>query len=149
MGEERGPLGNRFLVTFLGVEISDVEACQAAGQMLRGHCDGASGRHGQNLYWSLGDPKDPKLKATRTSNQEGFNKHLFYGDFFFGGGQTHFNFHNFGLIPGSTGWTAKGMVLFLVSSAQFQTEKMCCSAKRICLTVNTVIAFELFRPPFS
>lgn len=28
------------------------QACQAAGQMLRGHCDGASGRHGQNLYWN-------------------------------------------------------------------------------------------------
>lgn len=28
------------------------QACQAAGQMLRGNCDGASGRHGQNLYWN-------------------------------------------------------------------------------------------------
>eukprot|EP00913_Durusdinium_trenchii_P000797 g744.t1 len=30
------------------------DACQAAGRMLQGHCEGTSGRHGQNIYWTLG-----------------------------------------------------------------------------------------------
>ncbi|CAK9058874.1 Golgi-associated plant pathogenesis-related protein 1 (GAPR-1) (Golgi-associated PR-1 protein) (Glioma pathogenesis-related protein 2) (GliPR 2) [Durusdinium trenchii] len=28
------------------------DACQAAGRMLQGHCEGTSGRHGQNIYWN-------------------------------------------------------------------------------------------------
>ena len=40
------------------------QARQAAGQMLRGNCDGAYGRHGQNLYWCLGTSWRPKKLQT-------------------------------------------------------------------------------------
>ena len=46
-------------VCFLGDECYEnakrqADACQAAGRMLQGHCEGTSGRHGQNIYWTLG-----------------------------------------------------------------------------------------------
>eukprot|EP00435_Cladocopium_sp_Y103_P038935 s2865_g10.t1 len=52
------------------------QACQAAGQMLRGHCDGASGRHGQNLYWNPCQCPHPNVMVNcwfREAEQPGYD----------------------------------------------------------------------------
>lgn len=52
------------------------QACQAAGQMLRGNCDGAYGRHGQNLYWNPCQCPHPNVMVSswlREAQQPGYD----------------------------------------------------------------------------